>query len=437
MSEEIPELPDLEMIRKLGEGGMSTVWKAHDLKRGEMVAVKILNRDLIASPEDIALFMDEAQALESMNHQGIVKSYELDCYGGRWYYVMEYVDGYNFGSLLGRKQHLGEADCLLICESVAVALDYAWNDFGVVHCDIKPENIMINSQGVVKLMDLGLCHTFKSKKESEEDVSDHIRGTPAYISPEQIYGDVQLDCRADIYSLAASLYHLATGRVLFPGLESENMMRAHCDENSQAKDPRYYRPGLSEGFCQLLEAMLVKNRDYRIHSWKDVCVMCLDVEEGRAFKPLAFPGNSSVQLINAMGNRQETVRLGSKTRNLALEAAQALEDLPEPVAEVRPDSYGEEEPEDGESEGLLSTTAEIKKISITAALTKPLLRQPRKNASPDAANSASKANGKVMKLFLSKKNRPRLVKDPTTGKTILNKPTAANPGFKIHKPEEW
>ena len=280
-----PPLPHLEFTGKLGEGGTSSVWKANDLMRGMVVAVKILNHEFTANEEDIELFREEARTMSKIDHVGIVRSYELNCHEGVWYYTMEYVDGYNFGDLLARKQHLSESDCILICESIAVALDYAWNDFGVVHCDIKPDNIMINTDGIVKLTDLGLCHTFQYLADGMQDVPDHVMGTPAYISPEQVFGDVEPDCRSDIYSLAASLYHLSTGRMLFPGLSNEDMMRAHCDDSWQARDPRFYRPELSEGFCQLLEAMLVKNREYRIQSWKDVCEMCLSIEQGAAFKP--------------------------------------------------------------------------------------------------------------------------------------------------------
>ena len=292
MNATAPSLPNLELLGKLGEGGMSTVWKACNLLTGEIVAVKILNREFTASAEDIALFKSEAKTMSEICHPGIVRSHDINCHEGVWYYTMEYVDGYNFNALLVRKQHLCEADCLLICESIAIALDYAWNEFGVVHCDIKPDNIMINTDGIVKLTDLGLCHTFQYLKDGMKEIPDHVMGTPAYISPEQVYGDTEPDCRADIYSLAASLYHLSTGRMLFPGLSNEDMMRAHCDEMSQAKDPRIYRPELSEGFCQLLEAMLVKNRDYRLPSWKDVCEMCLAVEQGVAFKPRKGPASS-------------------------------------------------------------------------------------------------------------------------------------------------
>jgi len=236
--------------------------------------------------------------MEEIRHPGIVQAYDFDNGNGNWYYIMEYVDGYTFADLLSRKQHVSETDCLLICESVANALDYAWNDHGVVHCDIKPENIMINTEGVVKLTDLGISRRFEFV-EGQKDTPDHVLGTPAYISPEQVYGDVELDCRADIYSLGATLYHLSTGRLLFPGLGNDDMMRAHCDESSRARDPRTYRPSLSEGFCQMLEAMLVKNRDYRVSDWKGVFAMARDVEGGASFKPRdGSVAKSSIKLLS-------------------------------------------------------------------------------------------------------------------------------------------
>ncbi|MBO7482514.1 MAG: serine/threonine protein kinase [Kiritimatiellae bacterium] len=297
MKRETPDIPGLDIIEPLGEGGMSTVWKASDKMMDRIVAVKVLDERLAADENEIALFEAEARAMQTIDHKGFVRGYWFGEHNGLYYNEMEYVDGYDFGSLLARKQHLDESDSLLICESVAAALDYAWNEHGVVHCDIKPENIMINTDGVVKLTDLGLCHTFKFMKDGHQEVPDHVMGTPAYIAPEQVFGDVELDCRADIYELAATLYHLSTGRLLFPGLDYEEMMRAHCDEESQANDPRVYQMYLSEGFCQLLEAMLVKNRDYRVQSWQDVSAMCLDVENGASFKPRDTPGVSSIRLV--------------------------------------------------------------------------------------------------------------------------------------------
>ena len=279
-------MPDkgIRLLKRIGEGGMSTVWKAWDPSRGGYVAVKVLSGEFATSGRDIESFREEERVMEEMDNPGIVKAYGFEQDGDGCRMIMEYVDGYTFGDLLRRKQHVGEPDCLLICESVAAALDTAWNDHGVVHCDIKPENIMINTDGVVKLTDLGIFHRYEQRDGAIEP-PDQVLGTPAYISPEQVYGDVEVDCRADIYSLAATIFHLATGRTLFPGLGNEDTMRAHCSPASQARDPRSYRPALSEGFCQLLESMLVKDRDYRVANWQDIYQMCLEVEAGQKFKP--------------------------------------------------------------------------------------------------------------------------------------------------------
>ena len=292
----ILKIPNLKLIEKLGEGGMSSVWKAWDIPNQRLVAVKILNRELASDGAEVRQFREEERLMEEIKHPGVVQAYDFDNGNGNWYFIMEFVDGYNFGDLLKRKQHVKEEDCLLICESVSSALDYAWNEHGVVHCDLKPDNIMINTEGQVKLTDLGISHRFAFIDDADFQAADHVLGTPAYISPEQVYGDVELDCRADIYSLGATLFHLATGRVLFSGLDNDNMMRAHCDVTRQARDPRSYRPELSEGFCQLLEAMTVKDRNYRVASWKDVFSMCRDIESGASFKPREDASPSSIAL---------------------------------------------------------------------------------------------------------------------------------------------
>lgn len=288
-------VPTLKLIEKIGEGGMACVWKAWDIERQKLVAAKILKSEFSSNGADVRAFREEEQIMEEIHHPNIVQAYDFDNGNGSWFFLMEFVDGYTFADLLKRKPHISESDCLLICESIASALDYAWNDHGIVHCDIKPENIMINSEGIIKLTDLGISHRFEYKTEVA-DAPDKITGTPAYISPEQIYGDVELDCRTDIYSLGATLYHLSTGRILFPYLDVDDSLRAHCDEDRQAIDPRNFYPELSEGFVQLLEAMLVKNRDFRIQTWKDVLAMCRDVEAGIAFKPRTTGGASSIKI---------------------------------------------------------------------------------------------------------------------------------------------
>ena len=290
------EIPGLTILEKIGSGGMSTVWKAFDRVRERVVAVKILDEKLSTSGEDVRAMKLEERMMEEIRHPSIVQAYDFDNVDGLWYIVMEYVDGYTYADYLLRRRHVRESDCLLIAESVASALNYAWNDHGLVHCDLKPENLMINSEGTIKILDLGVSYRFQFKEDGEQEQPDHITGTPAYIAPEQVLGDVELDCRADIYSLGATLYHLASGKTLFPGYNSEASMRAHCNENVQAEDPRLYRPELSKGFVQMLEAMLVKNRDGRVSSWPEVYEIAQAVESGAHFPPRETEGASSLQL---------------------------------------------------------------------------------------------------------------------------------------------
>ena len=287
---------EYKLIERIGVGGMSEVWKAWDIAGQRLVAIKILGEKFAENGEDVRHFRVEEKMLEEIHHPGIVAAYDFDYGNGRWYMVMEYVDGYTFADLLRRKGAVPETDCLLICESVARALNHIWNDHGIVHCDIKPENIMINTEGVVKLMDLGVSHRFQALGDRVKPL-DCVLGTPAYISPEQVYGDVELDCRTDIYSLGATLYHLSTGRTLFTGLDTDAMMCAQCDESKQAEDPRMENPWLSEGFVQMLEAMLVKDRDYRVASWSYVYEMCMDVEKKMRFKPRTDGAVSSIRLL--------------------------------------------------------------------------------------------------------------------------------------------
>lgn len=291
------QIQNLKLIERIGEGGMSSVWKAWDTFKQQLVAIKILNQELSSNPEDIKAFRNEARLLEEIKHPNIVRAYDFNRGNGNWFFSMEFVDGYTFADYLKHRQHVRECDCLLICESVASALAYAWDNHGIVHCDLKPENIMINTAGEIKLMDLGISHRFRDLAPQAIKAADHVLGTPAYISPEQIYADVELDCRADIYSLAATLYHLSTGRVLFPGLDTGDMMRAHCAKESQAKDPRHYHAEISEGFCQLLEFMLVKDRNFRLSSWSTVIEMCQEIERGIKFKPRKATAVSSLKLM--------------------------------------------------------------------------------------------------------------------------------------------
>lgn len=278
-------LPNLELINLLGKGGMSTVWRARQLSLDRYVAVKILAQDFCSSQEDIDRFLQEARACARLHHSGIVRVYDANYSDGIYYIVMELIDGYTMGEWLRRKAQLPVEDALIILESVAYALDYAWRSFRIVHCDIKPDNIMIDADGTIKITDLGLSRSILAM---HPDVEDEVIGTPAYISPEQAYGEKELDCRSDIYSLGATIYHLLTGRVLFDGQTVTAMMESHVGD-PQAPDPREFAPHIQEGLIFLLERMLAKRRENRYPDWEDLLRDIARIYEGRRPPRLLMP----------------------------------------------------------------------------------------------------------------------------------------------------
>jgi len=279
------ELPHLRLDSVIGRGGMATVWRGYDLAMGRPVAVKVLSTAYASTPEDIARFLNEARIMTKIHHPGIARGYDMNRADGHYYVVMELVEGYTFASLIARKVKIPEEDALIVAESVAVAMGYVWDHYKLVHCDIKPENLMVDSDGSVKVTDLGLSKTMSAFKSGADGQSDEIIGTPGFISPEQVYGEQDLDCRADIYSLGATLYMLTTGHMLFEGRTNDDMLRAHVDA-TQAADPRIASPGLSAGFVELLEHMLVKDKAHRYPVWNLVLRDIQTVMAGGRLPPL-------------------------------------------------------------------------------------------------------------------------------------------------------
>lgn len=298
MSEEIPfEIPNYRFERLLGKGGMASVWLARQISLDRPVAIKILSSEYSTDPEDVLQFRREAQMAAQLSHSGIVAVYDANCMDdGHYYFIMEYVDGYTMGDLLRRKGMLEVEDVLAIGESVAVAMDYAWTRFGMIHCDIKPDNIMVDVDGTVKVTDLGLCRSLVSNREGtasapnpEGDVE--IYGTPAYMSPEQIYADIPLDCRSDVYELGATMYHLLTGRMLFQGKTDDEMVRCHVGE-VEAPDPRLLNRMIPNQLVLLLQKMTAKNRAHR-PDWTRLLEDFQRIREGRPPYPVLFPPKGS------------------------------------------------------------------------------------------------------------------------------------------------
>ena len=271
MADSIPpgtRFGDYEILEELGVGGMGRVYRARDLTLERLVALKTLAHQFSTDSNFVQRFLKEARAAARLNHPNIVQIYDFGCIDSVYYLAMEFVDGHSLGAYL-KSGHFSEAESIQIIRHACRALSVAHAD-GIVHRDIKPDNMMLTSRGEVKLVDLGIA------KRIDEDQSltqtGQAIGTPHYISPEQIRGQKDVDPRADVYSLGASLYHLVTGHTPYSGASGPIVMSMHLVE--PLPDPRRFEAGLSEGVCRVIRKMMAKDRDQR---YGDVYELDLDL----------------------------------------------------------------------------------------------------------------------------------------------------------------
>ena len=204
--------PQLEILELLGQGGMGAVYKARQPVLDRLVAVKILPPEVAEDPGFTERFTREARALAKLNHSNIVSVYDSGQADGQFYFVMEFVDGLNLRQMLKGGQ-LEPREALTIVPQICEALQFA-HDEGLVHRDIKPENILLDKKGRVKIADFGLA---KLLGHSREDFtltgSRQVMGTPRYMAPEQMEHPLEVDHRADIYSLGVVFYEMLTGEL--------------------------------------------------------------------------------------------------------------------------------------------------------------------------------------------------------------------------------
>lgn len=286
------EIPGYEILDLAGEGGMAKVWRARQVSLDRIVAIKVMNTENVPDREVmIKQFQQEARAAGKLNHPGIVQIYDAGYHSPYAYYIMEYVDGHTVSSLLDAVSRIPEAQALLIAEGVAHALDWAWQNHSIIHCDIKPDNIMIDRDGTVKVADLGLARMMGNM--SQHVLNEDITGTPNYASPEQARGDLNLDCRTDIYSLGATLYHAMTGQL--PFRDGKDPMET-MNQQISGFITDAYEYGVSLETSMLLENMLVKDRKDRPSNWVAVGQDIELVTQGLAPITRSHPGAKSTLL---------------------------------------------------------------------------------------------------------------------------------------------
>ena len=260
------QIPGYQIVSKLGAGAMATVYKAKQLSLDRMVAIKVLPPSQTKEPQFVERFYAEGRAAAKLNHANIVQAIDVGQSGDFHYFVMEYVEGYSVFDELMKHGRYGEDRALEIGIAVARALEHAHAQ-GFIHRDVKPKNIMINKDGVPKLADMGLARAV-SDREAAEAEAGKAYGTPYYISPEQIRGKVDVDFRADIYGLGATLYHMVTGRVPFEAPNPSAVMHKHLKE--ELVPPDHVNPELSSGLSEIIEVCMAKERGKRYHTTADL-----------------------------------------------------------------------------------------------------------------------------------------------------------------------
>lgn len=254
------------LVKKLGEGGMGAVYLAQRSDAGYYVALKILTKKNAADATLLRRFQREASVGQKLNHPNLIRTLDFGELQGTYFIAQEYVEGVDLGKILESRKLLPEKDALRIIRDVAAALQHA-AAAGLVHRDVKPENIIFDRNGIIKLGDFGLV-CFTAPGAAHLTQTDMVVGTAHYISPEQAKGEADLDFRADIYSLGATMYRLVTGRTPFEGSSPAVVMAKHLHE--ELTPPDDLTPSLSDGCVAIIEKMMAKDREDRYSAIEDL-----------------------------------------------------------------------------------------------------------------------------------------------------------------------
>ena len=242
-----------------------------------VVAIKIMSPHLARKQDYVDRFLREARAVAKLNHPNVISGIDAGEAGGVRYFVMEYASGLTVGQLLARGGAMDESRVARIAVQIGRALEHA-HEAGLVHRDVKPDNILITKDGTAKLCDLGLA---KDRPEKGKSL-----GTPNYISPEQAEGIEDVDIRSDLYSFGATLYNMLTGRPPFEGAAKVVMVK-HLSE--APKPPSQVDPDVSPEMEALVLKLLAKKREDRFQSPKHMLGSLGEYERGLREKSAAAP----------------------------------------------------------------------------------------------------------------------------------------------------
>ena len=254
-----------EVVSRIGQGGMGSLYLAKDPKIGRLVAIKLVRQEF-DSPDARRRFAREAESAGALHHPNIVTIFDVGEHEGLPFIAMEYIDGETLGAIVKRKAPLPVVKRMQWVEDLCSGLAYAHRQ-GVIHRDIKPANLMVDAEGTLKILDFGVAGGDASKLAPQV-----IIGTPSYMSPEQIRG-ADLDTRSDIFSVGALMYELLTYKGAFPGTVHQAMHKILHEEPEPLEN---ILPGLDPAVSRILRRAIVKDRDHR---YPDLTSMKSDLAE--------------------------------------------------------------------------------------------------------------------------------------------------------------
>jgi WD40 repeat protein/serine/threonine protein kinase/Leucine-rich repeat (LRR) protein len=277
--EALGTIRDYELLAKLGEGGMGAVYKALHTQLQKVVALKVLPVERMNDSQAVERFRREMQAVGRLAHPNIVGAHDAGEHEGTHYLVMEYVEGVDLSELVRRIGPLPVADACELIRQAAIGLQHA-NEHGLVHRDVKPSNLMLTPQGQLKILDLGLARLHNGQ-HGELTSTGQMMGTVDYIAPEQTGDSHEVDIRADIYGLGATLYKLLSGETPYANPKLNTVVKklaALATEDAAAIQGR--RPEVSNELATIVHQMLEKDADDRPAKPEDIAEALLPHTEG-------------------------------------------------------------------------------------------------------------------------------------------------------------